>query len=146
MAWSRPPEGAQIVQPLRARGTAQIRNTSNERRADGPETHELENVPLQTAQAVRAEIPAIDRCGHAHCDDDASALAAEKFHGPLAEPERAECKAGAHHLFEQRLEQCRHGAEPQRIEDDDVVCPTHEVLALPHAVHGLAFVIVRLRT
>ena len=56
------------------------------------------------------------------------------------------CEAGTQHLLQQRLEQRGHGAEPQRIQDDDMVGPGNEVLALPHAVHRLAFVVVRLRT
>jgi hypothetical protein len=67
-----------------------------------------------------------------------------QLHRPAPELQRAEGEARPQHLLEKTLEDGRHSAEPQRIEDDHMLCPVECRLALAHCFDGVALLVVHL--
>src|SRR5688572_25383697 len=84
-------------------------------------------VLLQTLEAVCSEIPTVDEGGHAHCYDDAGASALEQL-GPLAIRALADSEPRPVDLLQKAFQQGRHHADPQRVDDDQVLRPCDVLL------------------
>ncbi len=113
-----PPELPDAGKPLEPRGLTPF-DIADETVPDGLEPDELKNISLQALQAVRHEIPAVNEAWHPHRDDDAG-----RFPGEPSGLERSfskvDGKLRTENLLEETLEHCRHGAEPQRINDNQM--------------------------
>src|SRR5205807_4760292 len=84
---------------------------------------------LQALEAVGEKIPAVKPGRHSNCDDDACRLAGEQPR-PWPRVLARDGKARPEHLLEKALQHRRHGAEPERVDDHQVVGPADSLLAL----------------
>ena len=82
-----------------------------------------EDVAFERLEAVRAEIPAIERRRHPHGHDHARRAAGQPLFPQriVAFTHESETRAG--HLLKKSLEQCRHAPEPEWKEKHQVLGP-----------------------
>src|SRR5512146_1125174 len=126
-------ERAHRFQTAIARFRACRFDSSDQRFANRADAAEPQNTAAQRLQAVGTEEPAIGECRHAHRDDDPRRPALEQAprHSVGANIVR---KARAEYLLEARLQDRRHHAEPEWMDDQHVIGPEDRLLGLANHV------------
>ena len=100
-----------------------VLDEADQRAADRRDADEAQDVALERADRVRAEVPAVEQRRHSHRHDDARRASAAATSRRPSRGGSPTAKPGPRDLLEESLDQRRHVAEPERKDQDQVVGP-----------------------
>lgn len=103
---------------------------ADDRPANWSNTDEFQNIALKARLAVLEKEPSIDEAWHTHGHDQTCRLSLQWSRGRVRRAGR-ECEIRSRDLFKKNLQIGRHVAEPERIDDHQMIGPFDCVLRFP---------------